>query len=166
MFYVKKYIFNVKTLAALFNTHEVLSSNINFVINVANELFSSKTNFHVSWLATDLRSQVDTGRRVVAVQVEVHYDGRGQTWVELGPAQAQAAQEAQHQQHGAVDGEERGWHHGIAPAISHHPDDTGPHQQGEGQPVVVGDAPNLNKNILNALMLFLVFPPLNGTNID
>lgn len=91
----------------------------------------------------NLCSQVNTGCRVIAVQVKVHYDRRGQTRVQLGPAQPEPAQEAQHHQHGAIDGEERGGHHGIPPSVSHHPNYTGPHKHGESQPVVVGDTPNL-----------------------
>lgn len=80
---------------------------------------------------------------MIAVQVKVHYDRGGQPRVQLGPAQTEPAQEAEHNQNGAVDGEERGGHHGIPPPVSHHPNDTGPHKQGESQPVVVGDTPNL-----------------------
>lgn len=80
---------------------------------------------------------------MIAVQVEVHYHSRGQTGVQLGPAQTQPAQEAQHHQHGAIDRQEQGRHHGVAASVSHHPNYTGPHQQGKGQPVVVGDTPHL-----------------------
>lgn len=90
-----------------------------------------------------LSSQVDAGRRVVAVQVEVHYHSLVEAGVQLGPAQPEPAQEAQHQQEGSVDRQEGGRHHGVAPPVSHHPDYTGPHQQGESQPVIVGDAPHL-----------------------
>lgn len=90
-----------------------------------------------------LCTQVDAGCRVVSFQVKVLYHGRRQARVQLGPAQSQPAQEAQHHQDGSVDGQEGGGHHGVAPPVSHHPDDTGPHQQDEGQPVVVGDTPNL-----------------------
>ncbi|TNN60310.1 hypothetical protein EYF80_029475 [Liparis tanakae] len=78
-----------------------------------------------------LGSQVDTGRRVVAVQVKVHNHRRGHPGIQLGPTQPQPAQEAQHQQHGAVDSQERGGQHGVAAPVSHHPNDTGPHQQGK-----------------------------------
>lgn len=88
---------------------------------------------------------MDTGRRVVAVQVEVHDHRRGQRGVQLGPTQPQAAHEAQPEQHGAVRGQERGGQHGVAPPVPHHPDDTGPHQQGKRQPADVGDTPHLQQ---------------------
>lgn len=91
-----------------------------------------------------LCSQVDAGRRVVTVQVEVHDHSRGQTGVQLGPAQTEPAQEAQNHQYSAVDGKERGRHHGVPPTVPHHPNDAGPHKQDEGQPVVVSDAPHLH----------------------
>lgn len=90
---------------------------------------------------------MDARGRVVAVQVKVNDHSRRQAGIQLGPAESQAAQEAQHHQDGALDGQERGRHHGVAPAVTHHPDDAGPHQQSEGQPVVVGDAPHLNMQI-------------------
>lgn len=95
-----------------------------------------------------LCSQVDAGCRVVAVQVEVHYHRLWQPGIQLSPAQTEPAQEAQNQQDGAVDGQEGGRHHGVPPAVSHHPDYTRPHQQSKGQPVVVGDAPHLKTHDL------------------
>lgn len=100
-------------------------------------------------LPPHLCSQVDAGRRMVAVQVEVHYDGRGESGEQLGPAEPQPAQETQHQQHRAVDGQERGRHHGVPAPVPHHPDDTGPQQQGKRQPVVVGDTPHLKTFVDN-----------------
>lgn len=91
---------------------------------------------HLSW-------QVNTGGGVVAVKVEVSDDGGREPREELGSAQTQAAQEAQHHQHGAVHGQDRRRHHGIAAPVTHHPDDARPDQHSEGQPVVVGDAPHL-----------------------
>lgn len=93
-----------------------------------------------------LGAEVDAGCRVVTVQVKVHYHCRGQARVQLSPAESQPAQEAQYHQHGAIEGEERGRHHGIPPPVTHHPNDAGPYKQGESQPVVVGDAPYLNVN--------------------
>lgn len=92
---------------------------------------------------------MDAGGRVVTVQVEVHYHGRGQTRVQLSPAQAQPAEETKHHQDGAVDGQERSRHHGVPPSVSHHPNYTGPHQHGKSQPVVVGDTPHLKTHIMD-----------------
>lgn len=82
---------------------------------------------------------------VIAVQVKVRYDSRRETRIQLGPTETQPAHEAQHHQDGAVDGQERGGHHGVATSVSHHPNDAGPHQQSERQPVVVGDTPHLER---------------------
>jgi len=92
-----------------------------------------------------LGGQVDAGHRVVAVEVKVPDDGQRQARVQLGAAEAQGAHEAHDHQHRAVHGQEGRRHHGVAPAVAHHPDDAGPHQQGKGQPAVVGDAPYLGR---------------------
>lgn len=84
---------------------------------------------------------------MITVQVKVRYHSRGEAGVQLGPAQAEPAQVSQHHQDGAVDSQERGGHHGVAAPVSHHPNYTGPHQQGESQPVVVSDAPYLKTHV-------------------
>lgn len=86
---------------------------------------------------------MDAGCRVITIQVKIRDDSRGQTRVQLSPAQAQPADKAQNHKDGAVYSQERGRHHGVSPSVSHHPDDAGPYQQGKGQPVVVGDTPHL-----------------------
>lgn len=114
---------------------------------------------------THLGSQVDTRCRMVAVQVKVHYHCWGQPWIQLGSAQTQPAQEAQHHQDSAVGGKERGGHHGVPPAVSHHPDEAGPHQQGEGQPVVVSYTPHLDVKESGCLtVLQQIFSPLRFTS--
>lgn len=132
----------------------ILSSNIQLaVVAFLHMLSLSIIAFN---LPPHLCSQVDAGRRVIAVQVEVHYHSRRKAGVQLGPAETQPTQEAQHHQYSTIDSQEGGGHHGVAAPVSHHPNYTGPHQQGESQPVVVGDTPHLQAHVCMMKLLQLL----------
>ena len=93
------------------------------------------------WLS-DLRPQVQAGR-VVAPQVEVVEHGVGEVGVELQAAETQGAHEGAEHQRSTVPRQHGGAKHGVASPVPHDPDHTRPHQEGEGQPAVIRDAPDL-----------------------